>query len=116
MPEYQGLSKPASRIAGFYLFPFAHPVELLPASVTKPLLRGRPARNTANENSRRLSQRFDPENGVAHGREAAVFLTRLRSVVGELGKWSGGRRETSSERSRSATPAAEPQTEARRCG
>jgi len=41
----------------------------------------------------------------------------LRSAVGERGKWSGGGEERLAERSRSATPAAGPQTEARRsCG
>jgi hypothetical protein len=42
---------------------------------------------------------------------------RLRSAVGEPGKWSGGGEKCLTNRSRSATPAAEPQTEARRvCG
>lgn len=38
-------------------------------------------------------------------------------MVGERGKWSAGREQCIAEQSRSATPAAEPQTEARRsCG
>src|SRR5438874_4324738 len=36
----------------------------------------------------------------------------LRSSDGERGRWSGGGEERLAERSRSATPAAEPQTEA----
>jgi hypothetical protein len=45
------------------------------------------------------------------------LLRGLRSAVGERGKWSGGGEERLANRSRSATPAAEPQTEARRsCG
>ena len=51
-------------------------------------------------------------------------LNQVKSVrlrfglgVGERGKWSGGGRERIANRSRSATPVAEPQTEARRsCG
>ena len=42
---------------------------------------------------------------------------RLRSAVGEREKWSGGGENRIVKRSQSATPAAEPQTEARRsCG
>jgi hypothetical protein len=41
----------------------------------------------------------------------------LRSAVGERGQWSRGAEKRVAERSRSATPAAEPQTEASRsCG
>jgi len=45
-----------------------------------------------------------------------VDSIRLRSVVGERGKWSGGRREVSSGTKLERNAAAEPQTEARVCG
>jgi len=57
-------------------------------------------------------------SGIAPGgTPASAMKPWLRSAVGERGKWSGGGEEGLAERSRSATPAAGPQTEARRsCG
>jgi hypothetical protein len=53
--------------------------------------------------------------GILRCRKLSHRLTRLRSAVGERGKWSGERRAAFSESQPERNAAAEPQTEARRC-